>query len=107
MNRFSLRIAALALVAGLAAFVAPTKASAINLDIQVGPSAPPPPVVEHRWAPPYREAVWIGGHYEWRGGRYVWIGGYYAYPPHRGAHWVPAKYVFRHGTYFYRPGHWV
>ena len=88
-------------------FLAPSRASAITVDLQIGPQAPPPPIVEHRWARPYPDAVWIAGHYEWAHGSYVWVGGYYAYPPHHGAHWVPAEYVHHDGAYFYRPGHWA
>ena len=75
--------------------------AATYVSVRVG-SPPPPMVVERRWAPPYRNAVWIGGHHEWVRGRWVWVGGYYAYPPRHGAYWVPARY---HGGYYY-PGHW-
>jgi hypothetical protein len=85
-----------------------SKASAAAyVDVRIGPSGPPPVIVEHPWARPYRGAVWIPGSYAWRGGRYVWVGGYYAYPPHRGGAWVPARYVRRNGVYYYRPGHWA
>ncbi len=66
-------------------------------------SPPPPVVVEHRWAAPYRGAVWIGGHHEWVNGRWVWVSGYYSYPPRRGGYWVPGRY--HHGYYY--PGHWA
>jgi len=93
---------ALAFAAIAAMFVAPGKASAAYVGIQVG--VPPPPiVVEHPWARPYRAAVWIPGHHEWVGGAWVWIGGYYTYPPRRGAVWIRARY--RHGYYY--PGHWA
>ena len=97
-----LRAALLTFAAIAAMFVGSNQASAaIDVGIQVG--APPPPViVEHPWARPYRGAVWIGGHNEWINGRWVWIGGYYAYPPRHGAFWVPARY--HHGYYY--PGHW-
>jgi hypothetical protein len=100
-----LRTLALGAAAVLALVAGSTRASAF-VDINVGAGGPPPPVVEHRWAPPYRGAVWIGGHYEWRGGQYVWVGGYYDYPPRPGARWIPAHYAHRDGRYFYRPGHW-
>jgi hypothetical protein len=96
-----LRTVALAGLAGAALFVGANRASAVDVGIQVG--APPPPViVEHPWARPYRGAVWIGGHHEWINGAWVWVGGYYAYPPRHGAYWVRGHY--RHGYYY--PGHW-
>ena len=82
------------------------KASAAYVDVQIGAAPPPPVIVEHPWARPYRGAVWIAGHYEWRGGRYVWIGGYYDYPPRHGAYWVGPRYINRGGVYYYRAGHW-
>ena len=97
-----LRTVALAGLAGAALFVSANRASAVEVGIQVG--VPPPPViVEHPWARPYAEAVWIGGHHEWVGGAWVWVGGYYAYPPHHGAVWVGPRY--RHG--YYHAGHWA
>ena len=97
-----LRLAALAFVATTMSFIGSTRASAQVVSVQVG-TPPPPIIVEHPWARPYRNAVWIGGHHEWVNGAWVWVGGYYAYPPRRGAHWAPARY--RHGYYY--PGHWA
>ena len=102
MNITPLRLAALALVAIVMSFVTPSKASAVDIGIQVG--VPPPPiVVEHPWARPYRGAVWIAGHHEWVNGAWVWVGGYYAYPPYPGAVWIGPSY--RHG--YYHAGHWA
>ena len=97
-----LRLAVLAFAATAIVFVGSSQASAATYaGIQVG--VPPPPiVVEHPWARPYRGAVWIAGHHEWVNGAWVWVGGYYAYPPRHGAYWVRASY--RHGYYY--PGHW-
>jgi hypothetical protein len=88
-------------------FIAPSRASALTVDLQIGPQGPPPPIVEHRWAPPYRGAVWIAGHYEWVHGHYVWVAGYYTYPPRPGGRWIAPSYVHHDGAYFYRPGRWV
>jgi len=100
----SLKLGALALVAGAALFISPTGASAAMVDVQIGGPPPPEPVVVERpWARPYRGAVWIAAHYEVVGGRWVWVHGYYAYPPFPGAHWVAGHY--RHG--YWHPGHWV
>ena len=99
----SLRVALLAFIAAVMLFTGSTSAPAATyVGVSVG-SAPPPPIVERRWAAPNRGAVWIPGHYEWMRGRYVWVGGYYTYPPRRGGYWVPARY--RHGYYY--PGHWA
>ena len=96
-----LRMGTLAFAAVAVSFIGSTKASAVDVGIQIG-TPPPPIVVEHPWARPYRNAVWIPGHHEWLGGRWVWGGGYYTYPPRRGAVWVGPRY--RHGYYY--PGHW-
>ena len=98
----SLRMAVLAGAILATSFIGSTQASAATyVSVRVG-TPPPPLVVEQRWAPPYRNAVWIPGHHEWVNGQWVWVGGYYAYPPRHGAHWVPARY---RGGYYY-PGHW-
>lgn len=96
-----LRTLALAATTFVILSVSSRQASADSISIRVG-TPPPPVIVEHRWAPPYRTAVWIDGHHEWIHGHWVWVSGYYTYPPYRGAYWVPGHY--RHG--FYRPGHW-
>jgi len=97
------RLAALAFIAIVMSFVSTSKASAaVNVGIQIG-TPPPPIVVEHPWARPYRGAVWIPGHHEWVNGTWVWVAGYYTYPPRRGGYWVSARY--RHGYYY--PGHWA
>jgi hypothetical protein len=101
MKITSLRLVALVFVAIAMSFVIPSKASAAYVSIRVG-TPPPPLIVEHPWARPYRDAVWIGGHHEWVNGAWVWVGGYYAYPPRHGAYWVRAHY--NHGYYY--PGHW-
>jgi len=101
MKIISLRTAALGAVAAITLLISTGTASALDLGIQVG-GPPPPPRIEHRWARPYPNAVWIGGHNEWRGGRWVWVGGYYGYPPYPGAIWIDGHY--RHG--YWRPGHW-
>jgi len=96
-------MAALALVAVAALFVAPAKASAAYVNIQVGGPPPGAPgYVDRPWGRPYRDAVWIAPHYEWIRGGWVWTRGYYAYPPRRGAVWVPGRY--NHG--YWRGGYW-
>ena len=102
MKITSLRLAVLAFALIASIFVGSNQASAQSVSIRIG-TPPPPIVVEHRWAPPYRGAVWIPGHHEWIQGRWVWVAGYYTYPPRRDAHWAPARY--RNGCYY--PGHWA
>jgi hypothetical protein len=98
-----LRLAALAFVAIAMLFTGSNRASAATyVSVRVG-TPPPPVIVEHPWARPYRDAVWIPGHHEWIDGRWVWVGGYYTYPPRHGGYWVSARY--RHGYYY--PGHWA
>src|SRR5882724_4589012 len=92
-----------ALSAATFAFVSVGSSQASAADIRISVGAPPPPVVvEHPWARPYRTAVWIPGHHEWINGRWVWIGGYYTYPPHHHSHWTQDHYS--HGYYY--PGRW-
>lgn len=90
----------------LATLLGSSRSASAYVDVRIGPTPPPAPIVERPWARPYPGAVWIGGHYEWIGGRYSWIGGYYEYPPRRGAHWVGPRYTNRGGAYYYRAGHW-
>jgi len=103
MKITSLRLTALAFAALAAAFIGSNQArAAVSVGIQIG-TPPPPLVVEHPWARPYRTAVWIPGHHEWVKGTWIWVAGYYTYPPRRGAVWVSARY--RRGYYY--PGHWA
>jgi len=104
MKRASLKLGALALLAGVAVSIAPTQASAAVLDVQIGGPPPPPPAhIPPPWARPHRTAVWIPGHYEPVNGRWVWYAGYYGYPPRPGMTWIPGHY--RHG--YWHPGHWA
>ena len=94
-------LAAFAWVASFVGATMPASAGSVNVGISVG--GPPPPVVaEHRWARPYRGAVWIPGQQQWVNGRWVWVPGYYTYPPRPGGYWVPGRY---HHGYWY-PGYW-
>ena len=101
MKITSLRSAILLGVAIVSFAVGVTPAPA-QVDITVGGPPPPPRADYHRWAPPYRGAVWIGGHNEWINGSWVWVGGYYGYPPRPGAVWVPGHYRNHH----WKPAHW-
>ena len=108
MKITSLRSAALACAAfAVLFFSSANRASALSIDLQIGPQGPPPPPVEHPWHRPNRGAVWIAGHYEWKHGRYVWFPGYYSYPPRPGGHWVGPTYVRQGGVYYYHAGHWA
>jgi hypothetical protein len=97
-----LRLMALAFIAAVTMFVAPSSASAAAyVGIRVG-NPPPPPVVDRQWQRPYHGSVWVAGHYEWVNGGWFWVRGYYTYPPRHGATYVPARY---RGGYYYG-GHW-
>lgn len=103
------RATALGLTA--AAFVTISGITAASADpfvigVRIGNSAPPPPVVEHPWAAPSPNAVWIPGHYEWTGNQYVWVSGYYSYPPQPGFVWVPERYEHRDGVFYFHAGSW-
>jgi len=101
MKMTPLRSIAFAAVTAATLLTAIVSASADELNIRIG-SAPPAPRQEKAWARPYKNAVWVAGHYEPRGGAWVWVGGYYAYPPSPRSKWVPGYY----GHNEWHAGHW-
>jgi hypothetical protein len=55
---------------------------------------------------PYRNAVWISGHWSYHKGRYVWVNGYWVKARHNYIY-VPARWKKSpHGWYFV-PGRWA
>jgi len=96
-----LKLAALLLLAGSAAFAGPR----VFVGIGVGPGyyAPPPaPMVAYVPPRPAVGYTWVGGYWYPAGPRYAWHGGYWARPPYYGAHWVAPRY---YGHSYYR-GYW-
>jgi hypothetical protein len=71
--------------------------------VEVGIGAPPPPRFERRPYRPWRNAVWIDGHWGHRYGRWEWISGHWARPYGRYSGWVPGHYD-RRGDWI--EGHW-
>ena len=66
-----------------------------------------PPVVkiEVRGKAPYRNAVWINGHWRWHNNRHVWVKGYWQKPRH-GFVWVDGHWGKRRNGWVWIPGHW-
>ncbi len=99
-----LKLAALVLLAGSAAFAG--SRWFVGVGVGVGPgyyaAPPPPPVVAYvppRPAPGY---TWVGGYWYPAGPRYYWHAGYWARPPYYGARWIGPSY---YGHRYYR-GYW-
>ena len=56
-------------------------------------------------AKPYRQAVWLSGHWKWRKARYVWVVGHWV-KPRRGYVWVDGHWARRGGRWICVAGHW-
>ncbi|HTQ13816.1 MAG TPA: hypothetical protein VMH86_08065 [Rhizomicrobium sp.] len=84
-----------------AATVVPASARVV---VGVGINLTPPPArVEVRPVAPWRDGVWIDGHWARRDGAWVWIGGHWARPYGHYHNWVPGHYN-RYGVWI--EGHW-
>jgi YXWGXW repeat-containing protein len=64
---------------------------------------PPPPRVEVRPVAPWRDGVWIDGHWGRRDGQWEWIPGHWARPMGHYTRWVPGRYL-PNGVWV--EGHW-
>ena len=89
-----------------AILLALTFAPALALAQGPGRMAPPPPMHEHRDAPPDRDSVWISGYHRWNGNHYEWAPGHYEHAPRPHASWVPHRWVKIHGEWVLQEGHW-
>jgi hypothetical protein len=90
-------------LAALLAFTLLPAATYAQVYVRVGP---PPPVVEHRGAPPGHGYVWIEGYHRWEGHRYVWVPGRWERPPREHAVWVAHRWEHRHDGWVMIDGHW-
>ena len=68
--------------------------------------APPRAIVEHRYAAPSHEHVWIGGYHRWDGRTYVWEPGRWERPPRPHAVWVGPRWRHRHAGWVFVEGYW-
>jgi hypothetical protein len=66
---------------------------------------PPPPKAEVKPAPPWRDAVWINGHWKHKGGGWVWVPGHWA-KAKPGRAWVDGHWEKRGGGWVWVKGHW-
>ncbi len=55
---------------------------------------------------PYRDAIWVKGHYVYRHGRYVYVKGHWV-QARRGYRYVQPHWVKTPRGYFFVAGHWV
>ena len=80
-----------------------------GLFIGCGPAVvvrqPPPKKVEVKPAKPYKNAVWVSGHWKYTGGNYVWVSGYWT-KSKPGKTWVSGHWAKRRGGYVWVKGHW-
>jgi hypothetical protein len=67
--------------------------------------APPTVKVEVKPAAPYKNAVWISGHWAWRSNKHVWVAGHWV-KPRNGHAWVPGHWVKKRRGWVWIGGHW-
>jgi hypothetical protein len=94
-------IVAAVLLTGMA--FAPLAAQArVDLDINIGPPAPPPTYV----VPPPRDGyVWAPGFYVWDGHRHVWHDGHWEHA-RRGYHYREDRWEQHGDRWHHVPGGW-
>lgn len=87
-------------------FLMPSQSEAgVRVYVRIGP--PRAHVVKvYRPARPYRDAIWVSGHYRYRHGRYVWTRGHYI-RPRRGYIYVQPHWKHTRRGYFFATGRWV
>ncbi len=76
-----------------------------SADVIVIKTPPPAVKVEFKPVKPFRQAIWIPGHWTWKRGHYVWVSGYWVKARH-GYVWVPGHWVKRHRGWVWVRGHW-
>jgi len=55
---------------------------------------------------PFRDAVWIEGHWDWARGQYFWVAGSWKKRPHKHSHWVDGFWKQRRFRWIWIPAHW-
>jgi hypothetical protein len=93
-------------IAGATAFAAllalpvmstPAAAAGVSIGIGIPAYGPPPPRWETRPSRPWREAVWVDGHWQWSGHRYVWVNGHWDRPGRGFTRWDRGRW--EHGPH--------
>lgn len=84
-------------------FVAESNAG-VQVHLRIGP--PACRVVEVRPARPWRNAVWVSGHWQYDRGRHVWVDGHWL-KHRRGFHYIQPTWKKSHRGWHHVPGHWV
>lgn len=87
-------------------FLAPVQSDAgVRVTVRLGP-----PKLKHvrvvKPRKPYRNAVWVSGHWKYVNGRYVYVRGSWV-RARRGHVYVQAVWVRSPRGYCFVPGHWV
>ena len=68
-------------------------------------TAPPAVKVQVKPTPPYKNAVWIPGHWSWKSNTHVWVAGRWT-KPKSGYAWVPGHWVKKRRGWIWIEGHW-
>lgn len=66
---------------------------------------PPAVKVEVKTHRPFKNAVWVKGHWQWKKGNFVWTKGKWI-KPRNGFVWVPAHWKSVKNGHKWVPGHW-
>ena len=85
-----------------ALFAGALSVSACSTTVKV---PPPPPRAEVKPAPPWRDAVWVKGHWKHHKGGWVWVAGRWE-KPRAGRTWVDGHWEKRGGRWVRVKGHW-
>ena len=103
-------------IAGVAAFAAflalpvvtTTPVTAAQVSISVGGPAygPPPPRWDNRPNRPWRNAVWVDGHWKWTGKRYVWVSGRWERPRQGFSRWDRGRWERGERGWHWTEGRW-
>jgi len=96
------RFLSLAVLTGM--LIVPISEARTRIYLRIGP---PPLVVEQRPVLVRPGYVWQQGYHRWDGNRYVWTTGAWARAPYRNAVWVPGHYVHTRRGYYFVDGHWA
>ncbi len=54
---------------------------------------------------PYRNAIYVAGHWKWNGRRYVWVSARWV-KPRKGFVYVPGHWRHNRRGWYWVPGHW-
>ena len=103
-----MRVAMLLGVLLVALSIVPVDARAgIALTISSPSQAPPPVRTEKHGDAPYKNAIWIDGHWAWSNGQYVWQGGHWQRVREGSRGWQQGVWSRKDGSWYWTPGKWL